>query len=177
MQKSYNEASPQNVEYDDVQSGRISFENLRSFYRELCEEEMSKISLSPSFQSESPGDYTFPPRRAADSSSIPTEVEIEEPERNVVVIVTYSRMPCEDFRRSMEGLVAARVESGEEVHREFLEELLFRYLELNNDNFFGDIMRAFLELIGVWHRIQCGDGGGGTSDLAKEAQAGYEIHA
>ncbi|KAL1559066.1 hypothetical protein AAHA92_09451 [Salvia divinorum] len=139
-------ASPQNEEFpslaadDDVQSGRISFENLRSFYRELCEEEMAKISRSPSFQYESPG----PPRR---NSSIPTM----ESESIVIVTVTYSRSPCEDFRRSMEGIVAARVESREEVDREFLEELLFRYLELNNDKFFGDILRAFLDLIGVWH--------------------------
>lgn len=164
---------------DDVGSHRFSFGDLRSFYRELCVEEMAKFSPIASIQSESPG-FIFPPRRAvqlsADSaftsasaspsapaadgassspaSTIPSAVEAEEigeSERDVVVIVTYSRSPCEDFRRSMEEMVAARVVSRGEVDQEFMEELLFRYLELNNNKFFRDILHAFLELIGDLH--------------------------
>lgn len=160
---------------DDVGSGRFSFGDLRSFYRKLCEEEMAKISpIASPLQSESPG-FLFPPRRAArisagsaftsassspsaaaagggissPASTVPTAEEIGGSERDVVVIVTYSMNPCEEFRRSMVEMVAARVESGGEVDREFMEDLLFRYLELNNNKFFRDILHAFLEVIGV----------------------------
>lgn len=187
LQKPCNEVSPHNQESsevantlllavdvkskqnEDVDSDQVAFENLRSFYRELCEEEMAKISRNASFQSASPG-FISPPRRAvrfsaspspsapvadgassSPDSTIPTAAEVGASERDVVVIVTYSRSPCEDFRRSMEEIVAARVESRGGVDQEFMEELLFRYLELNNDKFFRDILRAFLELIGVSH--------------------------
>lgn len=152
------------VEDVDINIDQFSFEYIRSFFREQCEEEMVKIGRNASFQSESPG-YIFPPRRGAPVSSdsgataigealssfatpAPTAVEVEE-ESDVVVVVTYSRSPSEDFRRSMMEIMAARVECEGDVDREFMEDLLLRYLEINNEKFYRHILQAFLELIGV----------------------------
>lgn len=154
------------VEDIDIDIDQFSFEYLRSFFREQCEEEMAKIGRNASLQSESPG-YVFPQRRGApvsaaddealysSASPAPAGVEVEEDgssaaeESDVVVIVTYSRSPSEDFRRSMMEIMAARVECEGEVDREFMEDLLLRYLEINNEKFYRHILQAFLELIGV----------------------------
>ncbi|KAK1282793.1 hypothetical protein QJS10_CPB22g00934 [Acorus calamus] len=70
-----------------------------------------------------------------------------------VVVVTMSRDPYEDFRRSMEEMVEAREGSGGDVEGcgaldwEYLEELLFCYLELNEKKLHGLVLRAFADLV------------------------------
>lgn len=155
------------------------FENLRSFYRKECEEEMAKIGREASSQSESPG-FIEPSRRSArlfvasgsssplimdeacsfsaspigDSSTAEEAEEIGANNSSVqdddyIAILTYSRSPYEDFRRSMQEMVEARLKHKRELDRKFMEELLFRYLDLNNEKSYRYILRAFLDLIVV----------------------------
>ncbi|EYU24690.1 hypothetical protein ABFS82_04G102000 [Erythranthe guttata] len=65
---------------------------------------------------------------------------------DLIAILTYSPNPYEDFRRSMQEMVEARLEHGGEVDWEFMDELLFRYLEINNEKFCRHILRAFVDL-------------------------------
>nr|CAA0839091.1 Transcription repressor OFP14 [Striga hermonthica] len=64
-----------------------------------------------------------------------------------IALLTYSPSPYEDFRRSMQEMVDARAEHNGRVDWEFLEELLFCYLDLNNKKAYRYILRAFVDLI------------------------------
>lgn len=66
-----------------------------------------------------------------------------------IALLTYSPNPYEDFRRSMQEMVDARLEHNGKVDWKFLEELLFCYLDLNNKKSYGFILRAFVDLIVV----------------------------
>ncbi|KZV16271.1 ovate family protein [Dorcoceras hygrometricum] len=63
-----------------------------------------------------------------------------------IVIFTHSPSPYEDFRRSMQEMVEARVEHSGKVDWEFMEELLFCYLDLNNKKSYRYILHAFVDL-------------------------------
>ncbi|KAL0463884.1 UNVERIFIED_CONTAM: Transcription repressor OFP14 [Sesamum latifolium] len=67
-----------------------------------------------------------------------------------IVILTYSESSYEDFRLSMLGMVETRLEHGGVLDWEFMEELLFRYLDLNNEKSYKHILRAFLDLAVVF---------------------------
>ncbi|KAK6148868.1 hypothetical protein DH2020_016393 [Rehmannia glutinosa] len=66
-----------------------------------------------------------------------------------IALLTYSPSPYDDFRRSMQEMVDARMEHNGRVDWEFLEELLFCYLDLNNKKSYRFILRAFVDLIVV----------------------------
>ncbi|WOL08139.1 hypothetical protein Cni_G16891 [Canna indica] len=62
-------------------------------------------------------------------------------------VVAYSKEPYHDFLRSMAAMVEAHhVEREEGLDWEFMEELLFCYLELNERSVHEDIFRAFTDL-------------------------------
>ncbi|PKA64203.1 hypothetical protein AXF42_Ash009423 [Apostasia shenzhenica] len=64
-----------------------------------------------------------------------------------VAVVTFSKDPYEDFRRSMKDMVDARhVVRGVPLDWDFMEELLFFYLELNDRSVHRYILRAFTDL-------------------------------
>ncbi|CAA7397191.1 unnamed protein product [Spirodela intermedia] len=60
-----------------------------------------------------------------------------------VAVVTFSRDPCEDFRRSMQEMMEARAP----FDWDFAEELFFCYLELNDRSLHRHILRAFSTLV------------------------------
>ncbi|GER44163.1 ovate family protein [Striga asiatica] len=74
---------------------------------------------------------------------------LEADPEDFIALLTYSPSPYDDFRRSMEEMVDARVGDGGRVDWEFLEELLFCYLDLNNRKSYRHILRAFVDLIVV----------------------------
>ncbi|KAL0354697.1 UNVERIFIED_CONTAM: Transcription repressor OFP14 [Sesamum radiatum] len=78
------------------------------------------------------------PEIAANDSSAPDDF---------IALLTYSPSPYEDFRRSMQEMVEARVEHNGKVDWKFLEELLFCYLDLNNKKSYRFILRAFVDVI------------------------------
>ncbi|CAN6166722.1 unnamed protein product [Urochloa humidicola] len=78
-----------------------------------------------------------------------------------VAVVTFSAAPYEDFRRSMREMVDAAVVTGSAdaaaaaapaVDWEFMEELLFCYLHLNDRAVHGDILRAFTDTVAALRR-------------------------
>ncbi|KAL6584687.1 hypothetical protein OROMI_003976 [Orobanche minor] len=66
-----------------------------------------------------------------------------------IALLTYSPNPYDDFRRSMQEMVDARLEHNGKADWEFLEELLFCFLDLNNKKSYRYILRAFVDLIVV----------------------------
>ncbi|KAJ1289394.1 hypothetical protein BS78_02G161000 [Paspalum vaginatum] len=71
-----------------------------------------------------------------------------------VAVVTFSAAPYEDFRRSMREMVDAATAAGSgggavapAVDWDFMEELLFCYLHLNDRAVHKDILRAFTDTV------------------------------
>ncbi|CAA0822361.1 Transcription repressor OFP14 [Striga hermonthica] len=68
-----------------------------------------------------------------------------------IALLKYSPCPYREFRRSMAEMVEVRLGGGEKVDWDFLEELLFRYLDLNNEKTHRNVLRAFVDLVVVLH--------------------------
>ncbi|XP_020102172.1 transcription repressor OFP14 [Ananas comosus] len=81
-------------------------------------------------------------------------------------VVTFSKDPYEDFRRSMREMVdARRVDASQPLDWDFMEELLFCYLELNDKSVHKYILTAFTDLTVSFRRPR---------DPAVSADAGTE---
>ncbi|KAH1237927.1 Transcription repressor OFP14 [Glycine max] len=82
----------------------------------------------------------------AGSSSATSESEIAEEQTvipgNCVVVLANSVNPSKDFQRSMESVVEARLRNCEKVDWDFMQELLFCHMNLNNKNAFVDVVIA-----------------------------------
>ncbi|CAN6455798.1 unnamed protein product [Victoria cruziana] len=81
---------------------------------------------------------------------LPATPAVMEPESRFVghsvAVTTYSPDPFQDFRQSMQEMVEARMlEQG--IGWEFLEELLFCYLDLNHSRDHRYILAAFADLL------------------------------
>ncbi|KAF8388994.1 hypothetical protein HHK36_025679 [Tetracentron sinense] len=68
---------------------------------------------------------------------------------NSVAVLTNSSEPYEDFRRSMEEMVEARLQNDETVDWDFMEELLFCYLKLNEKKSYKYVLSAYVDLMVV----------------------------
>lgn len=64
-----------------------------------------------------------------------------------IAVLAYSPSPYEDFRRSMQEMVDARMRNQGRVDWDFMEELLFCYLNLNEKKSYRYILSAFVDLI------------------------------
>lgn len=80
---------------------------------------------------------------------------------NCVALLTYSPSPYDDFRRSMQDVVEARygkINNNEDEKRvmnidwDFMEELLFCYLNLNEKKSHKFILSAFVDLVTLMRR-------------------------
>jgi uncharacterized protein (TIGR01568 family) len=75
---------------------------------------------------------------------------------NCVALLSYSPSPYDDFRRSMQELVESKYGKLENNHRkidwDFMEEILFCYLNLNEKKSHKFILSAFVDLITVMRR-------------------------
>ncbi|QCE02063.1 Ovate protein family [Vigna unguiculata] len=65
---------------------------------------------------------------------------------NCVVVLANSGRPTEDFRRSMEGMVEARLKKSEKVDWDFMQELLFCHMNLNQKKWHKFILSAFVDV-------------------------------
>ncbi|KAK7381635.1 hypothetical protein VNO80_00181 [Phaseolus coccineus] len=65
---------------------------------------------------------------------------------NCVVVLANSARPSEDFRRSMEGMLEARLKKSEKVDWDFMQELLFCHMNLNQKKWHKFILSAFVEV-------------------------------
>ncbi|CAI8601190.1 unnamed protein product [Vicia faba] len=68
---------------------------------------------------------------------------------NCVVVLTSSPNPYDDFRKSMQENVEARIMKNQSVDWDFLEELLFCYINMNEKKSCKFILSAFCDLISV----------------------------
>ncbi|XP_021736601.1 LOW QUALITY PROTEIN: transcription repressor OFP14-like [Chenopodium quinoa] len=77
------------------------------------------------------------------TSAIPGGIE------DCIALLTVSPSPYEDFRKSMQQVLDAKVNNQERVDWDFMEELLFCYLRLNEKKQYRYILSAFVDLIVV----------------------------
>ncbi|KAF5741687.1 ovate family protein [Tripterygium wilfordii] len=66
-----------------------------------------------------------------------------------IAVVTYSPSPYDDFRRSMQTMVEEKLRHHGKVDWDFMEEILFCYLNLNEKKSHKFILSAFVDLIVV----------------------------
>ncbi|CDO98061.1 unnamed protein product [Coffea canephora] len=66
-----------------------------------------------------------------------------------ITVLKYSVSPHDDFKKSMHEMVDARLHHNGKIDWEFMEELLFCYLNLNDKKSYRFILRAFVDLIVV----------------------------
>ncbi|KAF2323329.1 hypothetical protein GH714_034643 [Hevea brasiliensis] len=64
-----------------------------------------------------------------------------------ITVIKYSRSPNEDFRQSMQEMVEARLQRKGKVNWDFMQELLFSYLDLNEKKSHKFILSAFVDLV------------------------------
>ncbi|KAK6153668.1 hypothetical protein DH2020_013307 [Rehmannia glutinosa] len=140
---------------------RFLFENFKSLYQEdfHCEEVTTKKVRNESFlfdKSTASKNQTKPLVFSGEDSSTAEETEEigandSSAQDDFIAVLTYSPSPYEEFRRSMKEMVEVHLERHGKVDWDFLEELLFRYLDLNNEKSYRYILRAFVDLVVVLH--------------------------
>jgi uncharacterized protein (TIGR01568 family) len=132
---------------------RFLFDNFRSLYIHDRDED---VCLSSSL-----GTSTSLVQPTAETSSSSSSViegagdiaGAEDDGGNNAAIVLFSVDPYTDFRRSMEDMI--RMHHGQEFQPldwDFLEELLFYYLQLNDRSVHKYILKAFADLTAGTHK-------------------------
>ncbi|XWS16367.1 hypothetical protein CRYUN_Cryun34aG0080900 [Craigia yunnanensis] len=88
---------------------------------------------------------------ANDSNSYGTgdHVKFSNIPNECIAMLKYSPSPYNDFRRSMQEMVEARLQHHLAIDWDFMEELLFCYLNLNDKKSYKFILSAFVDLIVV----------------------------
>ncbi|KAF2323332.1 hypothetical protein GH714_034685 [Hevea brasiliensis] len=64
-----------------------------------------------------------------------------------ITVIKYTRSPNEDFQQSMQEMVEARLQRKGKVDWDFMQELLFCYLDLNEKKSHKSIMSALVHLV------------------------------
>ncbi|GMI82067.1 ovate family protein 14 [Hibiscus trionum] len=64
-----------------------------------------------------------------------------------IAVLTYSHNPYDDFRRSMQEMVEARLKRHSNIDWDFMQELVFCYLKLNDKKSHKFILSAFVDLV------------------------------
>ena len=83
------------------------------------------------------------------SSSSCNEIKEVLPPHDCIAVLMNSPNPYMDFRLSMQEMIEARLHSHERVDWDFMEGLLFCYLNLNDKDSHKHILQAFVDLIDV----------------------------
>ncbi|GAB4842168.1 hypothetical protein Ancab_012126 [Ancistrocladus abbreviatus] len=102
--------------------------------------------------------------------------------QDCIALLTASPNPYEDFRRSMKEMTEARLRQNQAVDWDFIEELLFSYLRLNEKKQYKYILGAFVDLIMIL-RQNSSDSSGGPTEIGgsggyryiKEREKGKEF--
>lgn len=126
---------------DEKQKGTVKDEekDLKGVFYESNGSSNSSISVSGSGSSSA--------NNKTDESSSSSEDNDGGLPEDCIAILTATPKPYEDFRRSMEGMVETRLKHDGKVDWDYMEELLFCYLNLNGKKSYKDILRAFVDLV------------------------------
>jgi uncharacterized protein (TIGR01568 family) len=128
---------------------RFLFDNFRSLYIHDRDEDVclsSSLGTSTSL-------VQLTAETSSSSSSVIEGAGAEDDGGNNAAIVLFSVDPYTDFRRSMEDMI--RMHHGQEFQPldwDFLEELLFYYLQLNDRSVHKYILKAFADLTAGTHK-------------------------
>ncbi|CAO2203889.1 unnamed protein product [Urochloa humidicola] len=139
---------------------RFLFDNFRSLYiHDNTNEDPCLPSSSPGRTSTSVANETQPTAAETSSSSESIAEDVKEACRageeisgDKTAIVVFSMDPYTDFRRSMRNMIKmhhGRV--SQPLDWDFLEELLFYYLQLNDQAVHKHILKAFADLTAGTH--------------------------
>jgi uncharacterized protein (TIGR01568 family) len=121
---------------------RFLFDNFRSLY--IHDNDNEPCFPASSGASTSLVDETQP--KTAETSSSSSE-SVAEDIKEATAIVVFSMDPYTDFRRSMQNMIKMHHGSvSQPLDWDFLEELLFYYLQLNDQAVRKHILRAFADL-------------------------------
>ncbi|GER52429.1 ovate family protein [Striga asiatica] len=137
-------------------NARLLLENFKSLYEEDFHREKATIkeqhAQSILLNRPEGGNTLAPPPKNFSGENSEAEKGKEEIEADdFIAILKYSPSPYREFRRSMAEMVEVRLGRGGKVDWDFLEELLFRYLDLNNEKAHRNVLRAFVDLVVVLH--------------------------
>ncbi|KDP37207.1 hypothetical protein JCGZ_06263 [Jatropha curcas] len=64
-----------------------------------------------------------------------------------IAVIQYSASPADDFRRSMQEMAESRIEREGKMDWDFMQELLYCYLDLNEQKSHKFILNAFVDLV------------------------------
>ncbi|XP_008810113.2 transcription repressor OFP14-like [Phoenix dactylifera] len=170
---------------------RFLYENFHSLYYRDEDDKREFSSESPSYDTDPPAGmirsserfFVSPgtsnslldearPSAATSSSSSSSRQDDAGPAvpGDGVAVTTFSKDPYDDFRRSMQDMVDARhVDPHQALDWDFMEELLFCYLELNDRSVHKYILRAFTDLT-VSYRRRVPSSRGRRQGKAKEGE-------
>ncbi|KAK4361940.1 hypothetical protein RND71_017181 [Anisodus tanguticus] len=111
--------------------------------------EEARISMTVSDDTGSTSATTTTNTTSNESSAISTDCskEITQNADDFITVVTYSPSPYNDFRQSMQEMMEARMNDQGKINWEFMEELLFCYLNLNDKKSYKYILSAFVDQI------------------------------
>ncbi|KAK6914904.1 Ovate protein family, C-terminal, partial [Dillenia turbinata] len=125
----------------------------------LIEEARTSLTMSEDLGSSSTTatTTTATPNESSSSASASTtattnadevkETVVDHLPDETIAVLTYSPNPYEDFRRSMQDMIELRMEQSQRIDWDFMEELLFCYLKLNEKKSYKYILSAFVDLI------------------------------
>ncbi|XP_059306636.1 transcription repressor OFP14 [Lycium ferocissimum] len=116
----------------------------------LIEEARTSMTVSDDTGSTSAITTTTTNTVSNESSAISTDCSKETTNADdFITVVTYSPSPYDDFRQSMQEMMEARLNDRGKINWEFMEELLFCYLNLNDKKSYKYILNAFVDQIVV----------------------------
>ncbi|GAA0162516.1 hypothetical protein LIER_39426 [Lithospermum erythrorhizon] len=104
--------------------------------------EEARTSMTSSTMPSSSSDET----RENETNKITKHTKTNQGPEDFITLLTFSMDPCDDFRHSMLEMIEARLEFNGKVDWEFMEELLFCYLNLNDKKSYKFILNAFVDL-------------------------------
>ncbi|KAJ9692399.1 hypothetical protein PVL29_011451 [Vitis rotundifolia] len=111
--------------------------------------EDATASLAASSEGIASSHTTSRPSTVDCSSSSSNDIKEILAPHDCIAVLTNSPNPYVDFRLSMQEMIEARLHSHEKVDWDFMEDLLFCYLNLNDKDSHKHILQAFVDLICV----------------------------
>ncbi|KAL2338090.1 hypothetical protein Fmac_012536 [Flemingia macrophylla] len=150
--------TPNNVKDDQAMLAdidRFLLENFKSLFLEDIQQTTHHSSTRFLQDSHHSSLFTDTTTDAGSSSTASTETDHHQttvvPD-NCLVLLANSASPAEDFRRSMQGMVEARIRNHVNVDWDFMEELFHCHMNLNHKNVHKFILSAFVDVVSAMRR-------------------------